>query len=383
MENRPFLLRYRSSNLYVLITASFSVLIGAIIYSIIIPILPFIIDEMKKGTSPQESDLTFKNEDAVDISSDTLSDSGIILGMYAASSIITGPIFGYLGDKSRLRRTPMLLGIFSLFLTTILFLFATQYWMLILARILQGVSDACVYTLSLSLVSDTFPQDVLGSQLGKVMTFQSIGIAAGSPIGVLFDKFGYRGPSIFCMILVGMDFFLRLFLIERRNNPIVFPTRNHPSLPIYLKNGWGYSASQIGLVTLALGIPPFISVPLSGYLYDRFGQRYLCSIAMFLSGAVLLPMGIPTSSTGGGIATLVVIIACASFILNMALTPVATEVSCTINSLFNATTNNITPEDIQQHRQEKNTDDEGYFGRSFGVTHSVFCLGKILIMKGI
>ncbi|KAG2219410.1 hypothetical protein INT45_010601 [Circinella minor] len=92
-------------------------------------------------------------------------------------------IFFLTGDKVTYRRTPMLFGILALFVTTLLFLFATKYWMLALARILQGISDACVYTLSLTLVSDTFPSEVIGTQLGRVMLFQSIGIAAGTPIG--------------------------------------------------------------------------------------------------------------------------------------------------------------------------------------------------------
>ena len=59
----------------------------------------------------------------------------------------------------------MLFGIIALFATTFLFLFATSYWMLALARILQGISDACVYTLSLALASDTFPPEVIGTQV--------------------------------------------------------------------------------------------------------------------------------------------------------------------------------------------------------------------------
>ncbi|KAI9255136.1 major facilitator superfamily domain-containing protein [Phascolomyces articulosus] len=486
-KRRPFLLKFRSSNTYVLLTASVSSLSGAIVYSVAIPILPFVINSMKQGISPQDPSLiaAYKSNDA-DISLDTYSDTGIVLGIYAAASVIAGPIFGYLGDKSKHRRTPMLLGIAALFLTTILFLFATQYWMLILARILQGISDACVFTLALALVSDTFPRDVLGTQMAKVITFQAVGLTAGSPIGVLFDKFGYKSPFIFCIVLVGIDFFLRLFLIERRNSPkhwfeTTTPTTTlknkcenehpqgdeesrvnsnrkqqnvpsslapshqedgtthssivdcvqqphdtnteisnnnnveddndknnltlrqrlfnpriivslligliasfstttlHPTLPIHLKNEWGYNATQIGLITLAFGIPPFFSMPLSGYLYDRFGPRILCSIVLLLSGIVQPCMGIPSSHGGGNIASLVVMVVCSSFTLDMALAPVSTEFSNCIDDLFNNYSNNKKQKNNTQKQEEDDEEEEeGYFGRGYGILHSAFCLGEFL-----
>jgi MFS family permease len=49
-----------------------------------------------------------------------------------------------------------------------LFLFANTYWELLLARLLQGFSDACVWTLGLCLIADTFPIEELGAQVCKL-----------------------------------------------------------------------------------------------------------------------------------------------------------------------------------------------------------------------
>lgn len=59
----------------------------------------------------------------------------------------------------------MLVGIAGLLGATLLFLFATQFWQLLLARFLQGFSDACVWTLGMCLMADTFPIEELGAQV--------------------------------------------------------------------------------------------------------------------------------------------------------------------------------------------------------------------------
>ena len=72
------------------------------------------------------------------------------------------PIFGWLGDKIKQRRVPMLLGIAASITANLMFMFAIAYWMLLLARFLQGVSNACVWTMSLCLIADNWPEDQLG-----------------------------------------------------------------------------------------------------------------------------------------------------------------------------------------------------------------------------
>ena len=59
----------------------------------------------------------------------------------------------------------MLGGIVGLLIAMLLFLFADAYWQLCLARLLQGFSDACVWTLGMCLMADTFPLEELGTQV--------------------------------------------------------------------------------------------------------------------------------------------------------------------------------------------------------------------------
>lgn len=61
----------------------------------------------------------------------------------------------------------MLAGILGLLGSTLLFMLGQLYWELLLARFLQGFSDACVWTLGMCLISDTFPLEELGTQVKK------------------------------------------------------------------------------------------------------------------------------------------------------------------------------------------------------------------------
>ncbi|KAI9276702.1 major facilitator superfamily domain-containing protein [Phascolomyces articulosus] len=493
----PFLVKYRSSDLYVLVTASFSLLTGALIYSIIIPIAPFILDEIhNKDISPQNTNAKSPYR-PTEVSGDASRDAGILLALFSVAAAFSCPIFGYIGDKTRHRRTIMLLGIVALFGYTFLFLFATQFWMFSLARLLQGLSEGCVWTFSMVLISDTFPPDVLGTQMGRVLLSQRVGMAAGSPIGGgLFDRFGYRGPFSFCIMLAGIDLFLRFYLVERRNNPedwfsepqttasglnqqkqintrynddqeqqagrdnnnvarfmsqknqstgrnygtdgtthnrtgkikenqhiaqydtsyieeIENDNEDHhqcifnqgqlclepyytqkkkvgtlqmvqflcntrivaalllafcegfgtsvlePTIPPHLANTWGYTPSQIGLVYLGQVIPSFISVPLAGHIYDRYGPKWLCSGTMFITAVCMGVLGVPSYETVGGIAPLIVLLIVMGFAMSMYYPPAFPEVSHTLEKLMGG-------------------DGDSGTGRGYGVISGVFLFGNFI-----
>ena len=81
----------------------------------------------------------------------------------------------------------MLLGILTLLGSTLLSLFGTQYWILSIARLLLGLSDACVWTLAFVLVSDTFPENELGTQVCKIFYNKFLPIPlVSSPVMKIF-----------------------------------------------------------------------------------------------------------------------------------------------------------------------------------------------------
>jgi MFS family permease len=80
---------------------------------------------------------------------------------------MASPLFGVLGDCFVSRRAPMLIGLVGMLISTALFMVATNFYVFLLARLLQGVAGGSVWTLGLAFIIDIFPAKTLGVQMGK------------------------------------------------------------------------------------------------------------------------------------------------------------------------------------------------------------------------
>ncbi|EPQ61048.1 MFS general substrate transporter [Gloeophyllum trabeum ATCC 11539] len=100
----------------------------------------------------------------------------------------------------------------------VLLMEAPAYWVMCLARIIQGVSSSVVWVAGLALLCETVPEAHVGRQLGLAMTGLSLGVLVGPPVGgALYHTFGYRGPFIFGIIVSVIDLIGRLLIIERKD----------------------------------------------------------------------------------------------------------------------------------------------------------------------
>ncbi|KAI7853761.1 major facilitator superfamily domain-containing protein [Circinella umbellata] len=173
-----------------------------ITYTVVIPIMAFVVDAMQNGLSPSSFD---GKKDSAEIhdSGETSKITGTLLMFYGIGLLIGSPILGYMGDRMTGRKWPMMFGILALFLSTFLFLYGTQLWFFAAARFLQGLSNACIWILGICVLVDNFPQRVLGKVMSIVSVANTIGLSTGSPIGAL----------------TATDLLLRLILVERRNSP--------------------------------------------------------------------------------------------------------------------------------------------------------------------
>ncbi|RXZ77657.1 MFS transporter [Paenibacillaceae bacterium] len=88
---------------------------------------------------------------------------GLLFGRYALALLIASPIMGIWSDRVG-RQRPLLLGLLGLAAATLLFAYASGFWMLLIARVLQGIAAAASWTAGLALLADIYP----GHQRGKV-----------------------------------------------------------------------------------------------------------------------------------------------------------------------------------------------------------------------
>ncbi|MET3130699.1 EmrB/QacA subfamily drug resistance transporter [Oxalobacteraceae bacterium GrIS 1.11] len=118
---------------------------------------------------------------------------------------------GRLGDVTGHRRL-MLAGIFLFTVASVQCGIASTLWLLIAARVAQGLGAAIMMALSMAFVAATVPKDNTGSAMGLLGAMSATGTALGPSLGgVLIASLGWR--SIFFIKLpLGL---LTLFLAYR------------------------------------------------------------------------------------------------------------------------------------------------------------------------
>lgn len=150
-SKRPYGLKWRSNTLFIVATVGIGLFTDLFLYALVVPILPSILED-KVGVPDK------------DIQSDV---SGL-LAAYAAASVITSPFAGVIADRMSSRRAPFLVGLLALLLATVLLFVGTTLPVLTIARILQGVSSAFVWTVGLALCLETVGPKNLGKTIGSV-----------------------------------------------------------------------------------------------------------------------------------------------------------------------------------------------------------------------
>ena len=91
-----------------------------------------------------------------------------LLAAYAAASVVFSPLAGLLADKVSSRQAPFLAGLLALLASTILLFLGRTVPILILARVLQGISAGFVWTIGLALCLETVGPENLGKTIGSV-----------------------------------------------------------------------------------------------------------------------------------------------------------------------------------------------------------------------
>ena len=150
-SKRPYGLKWRSNTLFIVATVGIGLFTDLFLYALVVPILPSILKD-KVGVPDKE------------IQGDV---SGL-LAAYAAASVVTSPFAGVIADRMSSRRAPFLVGLLALLLATVLLFVGTTLPVLTIARVLQGVSSAFVWTVGLALCLETVGPKNLGKTIGSV-----------------------------------------------------------------------------------------------------------------------------------------------------------------------------------------------------------------------
>ena len=124
---------------------------------------------------------------------------------------------GWLADNTRLRQIPFLIGLTLQALSTVLLLVSPRIEVLLVARALQGLSTAIVYSVGLAILVDTVGVEQIGRQAGYFLSSANFGVLI-SPMfgGYVYHRAGYHAVVFMMLGLVVLDILLRIIMIEKK-----------------------------------------------------------------------------------------------------------------------------------------------------------------------
>ncbi|MDW3191500.1 MAG: MFS transporter [Cytophagales bacterium] len=246
---------------------------------------------------------------------------GFIVGVYSVSLGITALFAGILSDRVG-RRHMLKIGSLLMGISLMLHVFAINFHLLMLFRLLAGISGGLLTGTCVSYVRDYFPYEKRGKANGIIITGSALGQIAGIPLGILLaEELGFSSPFLVLGVFMLMAFVLIHFCVPQ---PISVPghkrveareaTRQYWTIlrqPVYQRAAMGYilmffsitiyliyfpkwltetkaaTSAELAFVFLIGGIASLLGGPVAGWLSDRVGRTSVTITAsMVMAGAM-------------------------------------------------------------------------------------------------
>lgn len=195
----PYLLAFRSSTPFILFTICLAIFTDILFYGLVVPVLPFSLTIQVGVPDDQVQQWT-----------------AILMACYNITLFIGSPLVGYYADHTTSRRLPLLLGLLALAGSTILLCLGKTIALLIVGRLLQGLSAAIVWSVGLALLADTMGKNI-GYAIGYVAISMSVGLLISPVIGgAVYAAAGYYAVYYIAFAVIFCDIVLRLVLVEKK-----------------------------------------------------------------------------------------------------------------------------------------------------------------------
>ncbi len=148
--------------------------------------------------------------------------AGWSVSAYGLALAIFSPLFASISERFQ-REKIMFCGLFTFAIANILCLLSNSFEMLMISRVLSGISAGAFLPNCYSYVADTTAYEDRGRVMGRVMAGWSISLIFGIPLGALTaDIFGWR----ICFLMVtGISLFAALKVAKLRNSRRYFDTQ--------------------------------------------------------------------------------------------------------------------------------------------------------------
>lgn len=220
---------------------------------------------------------------------------GLLATVFLVGYMVTSPVFGALGDRTR-RVALIALGIVMWSAATVGSGLATGAASLIAARALVGVGEASYATLAPTVIDDVTPQDRKGRALAIFYAATPVGAALGYLVGGFVEKAAGWRAAFFVAGGPGLLLALVCLLIaepERKvrvtKAAVARDLKTLIAVPLYRKGVAGYCAYTAAIGAFSFWAPKF--------LYAHY--RLPLAEANFKFGLVLVVAGTAGTLIGG------------------------------------------------------------------------------------
>lgn len=249
------------------------------------------------------------------------SEIGLLFASYAIALFVATPIFGALADRIG-RKKLLVFGLLGLALTTMVFAFASSFWVLVLARFLQGASASIPWTAGLALLAENFSQEERGKAMGTAMSGQAGGVLLGPLIGGwLYEWGGYKTPFFTAAGVAVLAAILSIVFLknvmETKAESFTSPFKVlgskpmlmiagvaaigasvfasiEPTLPIHLYEELKLTPGVIGTMFIIVTLSYGLAAPMIGAFSTKFGHVKTIMLGIVLAAIVLPLNAFPT-----------------------------------------------------------------------------------------
>ncbi len=246
---------------------------------------------------------------------------GLLVATFAFTQFIASPYTGAWSDQyGRKRMIVIGMSIFSV--SELIFGLANGMELLFFARVLGGVSAACITPSIMAYVADITTEHDRGKGMGWIGAAISTGFIIGPGVGGILADYGIRTPFFVAAAAAGVAaIFSVLFLPESLNQEKQMLARSKPKvkqsqlqdlllsfrtpyflglliilitslglsqfetvLGLYMDEVFGYTPKQIAMViVIGASVGAFMQLTLFGALVNRIGEKRLISYSLFLA----------------------------------------------------------------------------------------------------
>ncbi|SQI04078.1 MFS transporter [Clostridium perfringens] len=155
-------------------------------FSIISPVVPFLVEPYVSNTSEQAFFVT------------------LLTSVYAVCVFFVAPGLGALSDRYG-RRPILLICLLGSSIGYLIFGIGGSIWVLFLGRIIDGVTGGSISTI-FAYFADITPKEERTKYFGWISAIAGIGAAIGPTLGGILAKFGYAVPMYFGAIITLLNF---------------------------------------------------------------------------------------------------------------------------------------------------------------------------------